>query len=221
MHENKHEGPRNEIIKLMAVAAMTVDHIGAFLFPQYLILRIIGRFAMPVFAYGTAMGIIRTGNREKYLARLFIFALISQVPYELVGQKGLNVISTIFITALFLYLIKKNTALTYILSLIPLAISILVPMDYGVYFLALSFAIYIFKDRMTAAFISGSLITVFMSLVYYNNPVQIFSVIGLFSACFQGSRLIAGKLPVIRLNKSFFYIYYPLHLLIIFLIKIY
>ena len=221
MYENKHERPQNDIIKVTAVLTMTIDHIGAFLFPQYIILRIIGRFAMPVFAYGTAIGTIRSKKPERYLLRLLLFAVISQVPYNLVGSKGASVISTIFITALFLYLIKKDKVLYYILSLIPLIISFVVPMDYGTYFLAIAFAIYLFRDKMVLAFAAGSAITILLSLAGHVHPLQMFSMIGLFFACFQGSDLLACKLPAVKINKYFFYVYYPLHLLIIYIIKIY
>ena len=221
MHIDKYQGSRNETIRIMAVIAMTLDHIGAFLFPQYTILRIIGRFTMPVFSYGAAMGILKTKNEKKYIARLFIFALISQFPFYLVGAKGLSVISTIFVTVLFLYLIKKDKPIFYLLSLIPFIVSIIIPMDYGVYFLLLSTIIYVFRDRMLIAFSMGSMVTLLVSLNYYNSPIQIYSIIGLFFVCFQNTKLIKDMLPKIRLNMYFFYIYYPLHLLILYIIKIF
>ena len=221
MHIDKYQGSRNETIRIMAVIAMTLDHIGAFLFPQYTILRIIGRFTMPVFSYGAAMGILKTKNEKKYIARLFIFALISQFPFYLVGAKGLSVISTIFVTVLFLYLIKKDKPIFYLLSLIPFIVSIIIPMDYGVYFLLLSTIIYVFRDRMLITFSMGSIVTLLVSFNYYNSPIQIYSIIGLFFVCFQNTKHMKSMLPKIRLNMYFFYIYYPLHLLILYMIKIF
>jgi hypothetical protein len=198
---------------------MTLDHIGAFLFPQYIILRIIGRFTMPVFSYGVATGIINTKNPGKYHLRLLIFAVISQIPFELAGGSGYNIIVTIFVTALFLWLIRQKKPFFYLLSLIPFAASIFIPMDYGVYFLLLSTIIYLLYDRMLAAFVLGSLLSVTAAVFWYNTPLQIFSIAGLIFACFGQSGYIGDLLPKIHLNKYFFYIYYPVHFMVIYFLK--
>ena len=219
MRENKIEGKRNETVRLLAVIAMTIDHIGAYFLPQYMILRIIGRFAMPVFSYGVAAGIIYTKDPARYLARLLIFAAVSQIPFELAGGSGLNIIATIFVTALFLFLIRQNKPLFYILSLAPLIASILIPMDYGIYFLLLSTLIYLFYDNMPAAFVLGSFLSIAASLFLYNTPIQIYSISGLMFACFGQNGYTGGLMPGIRLNKYYFYIYYPAHFMVIYFIK--
>ena len=70
-------------IKLIAIAAMTVDHIAWAVFPGYpkeflpLLMHIIGRITCPIMCYCIAEGYHYTRNIRKYTARLFIFALIS------------------------------------------------------------------------------------------------------------------------------------------------
>ena len=54
-------------LKLLAMVTMTLDHIGVHLFPQCLFLRIIGRLAMPIYAYMIAEGCAHTRNRKQYL----------------------------------------------------------------------------------------------------------------------------------------------------------
>ncbi len=74
---------RNDVLKLIAIITMFIDHIGYFIYPEIRGLRVIGRIAFPIFAYMIAMGYIHTSNRKKYAKRLFLFALISQPPYML------------------------------------------------------------------------------------------------------------------------------------------
>ena len=74
-------------IKLIAIAAMTVDHIAWAVFPGYpkeflpLLMHIIGRITCPIMCYCIAEGYHYTRNIRKYTARLFIFALISHFCY--------------------------------------------------------------------------------------------------------------------------------------------
>ena len=74
-------------IKLIAIAAMTVDHIAWAVFPGYpkeffpLLMHIIGRITCPIMCYCIAEGYYYTRNIRKYTARLFVFALISHFCY--------------------------------------------------------------------------------------------------------------------------------------------
>jgi len=63
-------------LKLVAIAAMLVDHLGARVFPQYGEMRIIGRIAFPVFAYCITVGCVYTRNIFKYALRMGVMALL-------------------------------------------------------------------------------------------------------------------------------------------------
>lgn len=73
---------RNDMLKLLALVTMLVDHIGYMYFPDEMLFRIIGRLAFPIFAYQIALGYSRTSNLKKYVLRLSLFALITQIPYS-------------------------------------------------------------------------------------------------------------------------------------------
>ena len=66
-------------LKLLAALFMTIDHIGVVLFPRVLILRIIGRLALPIFAYMIAEGCKYTRNKKKYFGMIFILATLCQI----------------------------------------------------------------------------------------------------------------------------------------------
>ena len=68
-------------LKIIAMITMTCDHVGVQIFPQLLWLRIIGRLAMPIYAYMIAEGCRHTRDRKKYLLRLLGMGALCQVVY--------------------------------------------------------------------------------------------------------------------------------------------
>ena len=68
---------------LSAMATMLVDHMGYVLFPWILWLRCVGRIAFPIFAFQIAEGCIRTHDRRRYALRLLLFAVLTEVPFDL------------------------------------------------------------------------------------------------------------------------------------------
>lgn len=70
-------------LKLIALTTMFIDHIGAVFFPQVTLLRVIGRISFPLYAFLIAEGCRYTRNRGRYALGLGVFALISELPYDL------------------------------------------------------------------------------------------------------------------------------------------
>ncbi|MBR2968601.1 MAG: conjugal transfer protein TraX [Clostridia bacterium] len=77
----------SNIIKLIAIIAMTIDHIAWAVFPGYsteivpIIMHIIGRITCPIMCYFVAEGFFHTKDINKYTCRLFVFAVISHFAY--------------------------------------------------------------------------------------------------------------------------------------------
>lgn len=75
-------------IKLLAITAMTVDHLAWLLFPGYprqwlpLLMHAIGRITCPIMCYFIAEGYHHTGNLNRYMGRLFVFAVVSHFAYR-------------------------------------------------------------------------------------------------------------------------------------------
>lgn len=69
------------LLKLVAMIAMLIDHTGKAFFPQYRLMRIVGRLAFPIYAYCIAVGCVYSRNRLKYLRRIVTVGLISQPFY--------------------------------------------------------------------------------------------------------------------------------------------
>lgn len=77
-------------LKLIAIISMVVDHIGYYLYftiPNniYIVLRIIGRIAMPIFSYYIVEGFFKTSNLKKYIIRIFKYALITQIVISVIA----------------------------------------------------------------------------------------------------------------------------------------
>ncbi len=70
-------------LRHIAMAAMLCDHLWATIVPGNAWLTWVGRIAFPIFAYLTAQGYFHTGNFKKYLGRMALFALISELPFNL------------------------------------------------------------------------------------------------------------------------------------------
>ena len=75
-------------LKILAMITMTCDHVGFMLFPQLRWLRILGRLAMPIYAYMIAEGCRYTRDRKKYLLRLLSLGVLCQAVY-LIAMRSL------------------------------------------------------------------------------------------------------------------------------------
>ncbi len=114
---NKQKHKTHDVLKLIAIVTMLIDHIGFFFYPKTMLFRAIGRIAFPIFAYHLAMGYRWTSNKTKYAGRLLLFALITQTPYLVFssitsGEAGynplrLNILFLLFIGIILLFLYER------------------------------------------------------------------------------------------------------------------
>ena len=212
-------------LKLLALLLMTVDHIGLFLFPEHLVFRLIGRLAMPIFAWMVAEGCLYTKNRLRYLLTMLGFGLICQVVY-LVFMESLNqcIFITFSMSILIVYAMdyasKKKSffslcvmgvafgAVTYICHFLPGALAGTdFSIDYGMIGVFLPVMIYLGKNKeqkLMAAAMGLAMLS--MRYGFWQWP----SLLAVpLLALYNGQR---GK----RKMKYLFYIYYPLHLVAIY-----
>ena len=107
-----------EVLKVIAIVTMTIDHINDILYSDTLFLHIIGRLAFPLFAYLIALGIESTKKPKKYMVTLLSFALISQIPYFLAFGiqpfERLNILFSLFLGALTVYFFNKRSPLAFV-----------------------------------------------------------------------------------------------------------
>ena len=144
------------VIKLIAIITMFCDHSGDAILGHYSILNIIGRIAFPLFCFQIVIGYKHTRNVKKYLLRLFLFGLISQIPFSLftysyIGRFDLlNVYFTLALGLLAIYVLdtlpKKYKIIAVVFDIILMAIAELAQTDYGWFGVCLIICIYLFYN---------------------------------------------------------------------------
>lgn len=203
-------------LKMIAIVSMLIDHIGHIFFPQVMIFRIIGRISFPIFVYVLAEGFYYTKDVKKYLLRLGLFALLSEIPYDLAIMGSVlefshqNVFFTLFFGVLMLYVMSriKNVIMQYAVVLVAVFVCQFLQTDYSSIGVLLVFIFYVFRQRKAEKLLIAGLI--FLGLT---GGVQLYALLAL---------------PLIVLHngeqgpkmKAFFYLFYPAHLLILYLVHI-
>lgn len=216
-------------LKLIAIICMTFDHVGKVFFPDILIFQIIGRIAFPIFAYCIVVGCLYTKDLKKYIFRLSMFAIISQPFYVLAHYPSLSdFIENIGVLNIFFTLIIGVVAVASLKhkKWIVFAASILIVsafnFDYGISGIMLMLAFYIFRNKPVYSIVVG---TVFLASPFLYESVHGINIFGrIFDI--QGFSALA-IIPIhlktrfkTKINKYFFYAYYPLHLLAIYLVRL-
>ena len=99
-------GLSGNALKIIAAIAMLIDHAGLLLFPQYPILRVIGRLAFPIFAFMIAEGARHTRNRLRYFLTVFGVGLVIQAFYFFVmHDTALSIFMTFSFSIPLIYLL--------------------------------------------------------------------------------------------------------------------
>jgi hypothetical protein len=212
-----------DLLKILAIATMTVDHIGAFFYPDLVALRVIGRLSFPLFAYLLVLGVDSARKPLRYMVSLLAFAVVSQVPYFLVFDiqplERLNILFTLFLGALTLYLfIRKN-----VLGVVPLLVSVIVNVEGGIY--AMVFILLLKLLRRSP--ITGTAALIALNLLFLLEPdIQVLSILALPLILINEKGWLRKEVTVQRnsvylLRKYAFYIFYPLHLTVLYLVKVF
>jgi len=211
-------------LKLIAMASMVFDHVGDNFFPQLIWMRVVGRIAMPIFAFCVAEGFIHTRNRLRYLRRMGVFALVSEIPFDLVtAGKALefthqNIMVTFFWAILALLCFEKilsggkkpgRIALGAAVLLLAMGGSLLLGMDYNALAVGLIFLFYLLRNKaLPLRQIAGMAYHALLR----NVGIYWFGLLGFVPLfCYNGRR---G-----RGLKWLFYVFYPGHLLLIYVLR--
>jgi len=210
---------QSNYIKIIAMLAMLIDHVGVILLPQYPILRIIGRIAFPLFAYQIGVGVSHTRNVKKYFLRLFVFGAVLQVFYALIASSigedpwYLDIFFTLAfgVAAIAFYDRKKYVYLGCVLTLVLIIGFVDVRLDYGLYGVLLILGMHITRENFRNLVLFTILLTLITCFVW-QYPMQMYAVLALL--------FIAKPFSVkVNIHWSVFYLFYPLHLVALQLIS--
>lgn len=196
------------------------------LYITYTVMRAIGRIAFPIFCFLLVEGFQKTHDVKKYALRLGIFALVSEIPFDLAFNAKVlelgyqNVFFTLFLGLLTMIVCdmalrkewsqkeKLNKVIRAILAIVIIAAGAVfaecLRTDYGAIGVLCIMVLYIFRRRKTAQMLAGAVIFLweipaplaFIPMAFYNGK--------------RGIKL-----------KYVFYAFYPVHLLLIYLVCVY
>lgn len=233
-------------LKLIAIVTMLIDHLGAVMFPQYPVMRVIGRIAFPIFAYCIAAGCIYTRNIGKYALRVLIMAVLVQPLYvtamnhqtrmafnwarnfyrpDLIFQHyyaGVNLAIhfTLFMGILLVWTLQEKK---YVATAVVFAACWYLQgqLDYGMYGIYLIVLFWALIDRPLA-----SLVWVAAYMTWYGLPTLRARLWPLDNVRVYVQLYALMALPLIyipmntkiRVNKWVFYLFYPVHLAAIYLL---
>lgn len=218
----------NFVLKIIAMVTMFCDHLGYAIFEKFSYFNYIGRLAFPLYAFGISEGYKHTSNKKNYLYRLALFAIISQAPFMLFcsifkQEFTLNIFFTLALGLISIIGYEKcNNRYIGLLLVACLANTAeFLNMDYGWYGVLMIFIFHIFKSKkvwMNLSYISLSLLKYVPLFLKYN---LYYAYIILF---------ICTLIPLIFINlynnkkgvntKYILYGFYPLHLMILYVINI-
>lgn len=200
----------------IAMLTMLIDHIGIVWFPDSPGWRIVGRIAFPIYTWLVALGMSRTRSVPRYLRRLVLLALLSQIPFSLLFQTwDVNVIGTFAVSVAALYGMERMPPGNLLRYVWPVAAAVLmewIGFDYGAYGLLL-LAIYRYA-RGVAVPVLHLLLNIGY-LLWIPAPIQMFSIVpSLVFASAGAVRAVAGPRVPSWLWRSF----YPVHLAILYVL---
>ena len=219
------------VLKIFAVITMVIDHI-RYVIPvlDHSITMIIGRISFPLFAFILTEGIIHTKSKKEYLKRLVVFAVLSQIPYMMFryilgNYLLLNIIFTLAIGLMLIMLIDyyEDKRLKVIVVIFGFLFAEIVPIDYGMYGIALILVMYYLKKtKIKYGFEIGYIL---VNLLYYIKNYIYMKDLKTILTYFIGSMcfLIFYKLYNGKLGKKvrFLYWFYPVHLVVIYFIYLF
>ena len=217
-----------ELLKIIAIVTMVSDHVSKILYPDLLLLQIIGRLSFPLFAYLVVLGVESTKKPRKYMATLLSFAVIAQFPYYLAFGiqpfDRLNILFSLFLCAVTIYYYNKRSPL----ALVPLLLSIILMTEGSYYVVLTAVGMKLLKDKPKI----GALALVALNLQFlfipdFESQIQILSLLAVpliflhIKGRLKKEILIPENSLAYSTRKYFFYVFYPLHLALLFLIKLF
>lgn len=239
--KRKRFGLSGSTLKFIAMITMLIDHIGAVVWLRYIldmqghissveqynsmvtlyrVMRGIGRIAFPIYCFLLVEGFQKTRNLKKYILRLGVFALIAEVPFDLAFTARVfslsyqSVMLTLLVGVLTMWGVSllerhvKNKILLVFGSALVIALGAgaaeLMKTDYGYLGILCIMVLYALRRVKWMQILGGCLVfswevwapVAFLPIAFYDGR--------------RGLRL-----------KYVFYLFYPLHLLILYLICVY
>lgn len=218
-----------EVLKLIACLTMFIDHVGATLIIElpfsfmptlYYTCRIIGRLAFPIYAFLIVQGVKHTQNEGKYLLRLAIGMVLSELPFDLLFEGGISLAyQSVMVTLLLgaaMLMVQKRLKPLWAKALLILPFAVLAELcrsDYGGMGVVM-IAVFGLAENLTIQTVGMALCNILMPsaaipVLGMQISVQLFAIPAMvFIALYSGRKLLKSK----ALQWGF-YLFYPVHIM--------
>lgn len=226
------------ILKIIAIITMFIDHLSFAYNGSFSYLNFLGRLSFPIFAFQISEGYLHTKNIKKYLFRLLLFAVISQIPFSLflhlvagADIYSLNIFFTLILGLISIiiydeFIFKNKDKDKHIFKFLAVFMLIIISIiaqvlkcDYGAFGVIVILLFHIFKNKkilMSLSFVIACIVKNLINILLYKNII-IYSFITLFT--------ISSIIPILIYNgkqgyriKYLIYAFYPIHLLTLYCI---
>ena len=202
-------------LKILAILSMLTDHIGFVFFPNVMIFRAFGRIAFPIFCFLIVEGFHHTRSHLNYLARLIVFAVISEIPFDLAFRgvffdwQHQNVFFTLALGLISIFCLEEmNSRRIYVLPLIlTWGAAYFLHCDYGIGGVIFISILYLTKETPWIRFTLSAL-----ALYLFWGTFELFGLLAIIPITFYNGKRGAS-------TQMLFYWFYPLHLLVLYGIK--
>ncbi len=228
-------------LKIIAIIAMTLDHMADLFYPNMPnsivsnILHIIGRLTAPIMFFFICEGFYYTKNLGKYIKRLFLFAIISHFAYcfafginyipfstgDIFNQT--SIMWTLAWSVVALYVVYGDTKLKEWMKWVLIILINIITFSADWSSIAVMIIIFMYKDRgnLKKQMKSLMLWTSIYALVSFIFVNKNYGIIQLFVILvYPLLKMYNGERGNIKWMKWFFYLYYPLHLIIIGIVRL-
>lgn len=214
-------------LKVIALISMLFDHCGYIFFNRVTFFNIIGKVSFPIFAFQISEGYRHTKNLKLYFFRLFIFAIASQIPFMLflfcLGSSPfyLNIFFTLFLGLLSITIYDKleNKPLRFFLIVCLVILAELIHCDYGWFGVTIILMFYLFKQKKLWMNISFILAVIAKYGITYLKTPNTFDIYFIIATCLALLFINLYNQKKGRNMKYLFYLFYPIHLMILVLLK--
>lgn len=220
-------------LQIIAVLTMVCDHFACvFLNPEHSVFsfeaglnhmiydgfRIVGRVSFPIFCFLLVQGFLLTHNLNKYMLRLFLFAILSEIPYDLAfsgvlfNWKEQNVMFTLLLGLMVLSWLKHFEANWMAEGMIVLSgcvVAFFLRTDYSWFGILLIVVMYLLRNNWLRQVLWLSL------LIFAQGGMEVYAVFALPLCYFYQQDKEEKRLP-----RYFFYAFYPLHLFVLWMIHL-
>lgn len=210
------------IIKIIAALSMVIDHIGYMFFPNLIIFRIIGRMSFILYSFCLAEGMKHTKSQKKYLIRLIILALISEIPFDLFLSG--KIINVTYQNVIFTYILafmgimareKYKNSYGNLFLAVPIIVSIFINCDFGLLGILVIYSFYFFGNSIKGCLLASIIMVIINYSVLKSIAGVLFSLIillitSLIIIFYSGKKSNLPKPVITTIN-----LFYPINYIVL------